>query len=121
VNIPNALPAQLSSHARMFDNETVYFGKERKQYVACRSREEAELVKLLADIGVNGLVHIPGSPGECESMRKKLDDRITAARTRFDELAETRTTLSDKQSEIVELLMKWFVSGRSVPVSAADF
>ena len=115
LNIPNSSPAQLSAHAKMFDNETVYFGRERKDHVTCRFREEAELVKLLADTGVHGAVHVPGSAGACESLRKRLESRITSARSRFEELAQTRTGLSDKQSEIVDLLMLWFVSGRSLP------
>ena len=98
----------------MFDNETVYFGRDRKDHVTCRSREEAEFVKLLADAGVSGVVCVPASAAACEALRVSLEERIASARSKFEELAQTRTSLADKQSEIVDLLMHWFVSGRSL-------
>ena len=116
VIIPEVSPAHLSSHAKMFDNETVYFGKDRKTHVICRSREEAELVKLLADLGVHGPVNVPPKADGCAQLRKMIEERILIARSRFEELASTRTSLEEKQEEVVELLLRWFVLGRPGPV-----
>ncbi|PYU48528.1 MAG: hypothetical protein DMG48_19745 [Acidobacteria bacterium] len=110
--IPDASPAHLSHHAKMFDNETVYFGPDRKSHVICKSREDAELVKLLADLGVHGTVNVPAKPSESAELKQKIDDRIQVAKARFEELAAARTSLDEKQREVVELLLHWFVLGR---------
>lgn len=115
--IPNASPAHLSSHAKMFDNETVYFGKDRKTHMICRSREEAEIVKVLADLGVYGAINLPQKADGCAKLREEIEGRIGLAKSRFEELAQTRTGLEEKQGEVVELLLRWFVLGR--PVSTA--
>jgi methylase of polypeptide subunit release factors len=112
--IPDVSPAHLSSHAKMFDNETIYFGKDRKEYMICRSREEAELVKLLADLDVHGAIDVPAEAEGCEKLRKKIKEKIEVAKSRFEELANTRTSLEEKQIEVVELLLRWFVVGRPV-------
>ena len=93
-----------------------YFGRERKDHLTCRFREEAVLVKLLADLGIHGSVHVPSNAVGCESLHERLQERIVSARSRFEELAQTRTSLADKQSEIVDLLMQWFVSGRTLSI-----
>lgn len=116
--IPDAQPAYLSNHAKMFDNNTVYFGKERKDYIVCKSREEAEPIKLLADLGVRGAVNLSATPGGCEELTRKLRDRIAQARARFEELAGTRTGLEDKRTEVVNLLLRWFVLGRQTTAPA---
>lgn len=112
--IPDASPAHLSGHAKMFDNETVYFGKDRKNHIICKSREEAELVKLLADLGVHGTVNVPSKADQCAKLTEKIEERIGTAKTRFEELANTRTSLEEKQKEVVELLLRWFVLARPV-------
>lgn len=112
VIIPNGSPAHLSPHAKMFDNETVYFGPNRNDHVICRSREEAELVKLLADLGVSGTIHIPDAALECSALAAAIEARTAKAKSRFQELAQTRTSLEEKQQEVVNLLLRWFVLGR---------
>ena len=112
--IPNASPAYLSSYAKMFDNETVYFGKDRKTHMVCRSREEADLVKYLANLGVHGAIHLPEKADECAKLREEIERRLHLAKSRFEELAQTRTSLEEKQGEVVELLLRWFVLGRQV-------
>jgi hypothetical protein len=117
--IPDALPAYLSGEAKMFDDSTVYFGKDRKEYMVCKSREEAELVKLLADLGVHGAVNISPKMDGCVDLKGKIEKRIQAAKSRFEELAQTRTNLGEKQAEVVELLLRWFVIGRpAIPLAA---
>lgn len=118
VIIPETSPAFLSDHAKMFDNETVYFGKDRKEHVICKSRDEAELVKVLANLGVHGTVNIPPKPNDCAQLKVKIEERTALAKSRFEELARTRTNLEGKQDEVVDLLLRWFVLGR--PVSAQN-
>ena len=110
--IPEGSPAYLSNHAKMFDNNTVYFGKDRKDYMVCKSRAEAELIKLLADLGLHGAVNIPPSSDGSREVSEKVRERIGIAKARFEELANTRTGLEDKQTEVVDLLLRWFVLGR---------
>jgi hypothetical protein len=112
--IPEASPAFLSDHAKMFDNDTVYFGKDRKEHVICRSRSEAELLKLLANLGVHGTVNISPKPDGCAELKVKIEERTALAKSRFEELARTRTNLEEKQTEVVDLLLRWFVLGRPV-------
>lgn len=102
----------LSKHAEMFDNETVYFGKDRKNHLICSSREEAELVKLIADLGLHGTIHVPPTPAECTKLAESIEKRVDSAKARFHELAQTRTSLEEKQDEVVGLLVRWFVLGR---------
>lgn len=117
VIIPDAAPAYLSRHAKMFDNATVYFGKDRKNFILCNWREEAELVKLLADLGVHGTVNAPLDSDECASLIDRIEERIGTAKSRFEELASTRTSLEEKQKEVVDLLLRWFVLGRPGPTA----
>lgn len=118
--IPDATPAHLSSHAKMFDNETVYFGPDRKSHVICKSREEAEFIKLLADLGVNGTVNVPAKPTETADLKQRIEDRVQPAKSRFEELAAARTGLEEKQREVVELLLRWFVLGRPTMATASQ-
>jgi methylase of polypeptide subunit release factors len=104
--------AYLSNHAEMFDAATIYFGKDRKNHIICSSREEAELVKLIADLGVRGTIHIPPAAAECKKLTESIEDRVAVAKSRFRELAQTRTSLEEKQDEVVGLLLRWFVLGR---------
>jgi hypothetical protein len=112
--IPDSSPAQLSSRSNMFDSETVYFGKNRKEHIVCKSRDEAELVKLLADLQVSGDVKLPSNGGGAAKLKEKIDERINGARARFTELAQSRTNLEEKQDEVVDLLLRWFVLGAKV-------
>jgi hypothetical protein len=114
INIPESFPAQLSGHADMFDNETVYFGKDRKNHMLCKSRDEAELVKLLADSQVHGDVAIPSSASGAARLKEKIEQRINQARVRFAELAQSRTGLEEKQDEVIDVLLDWFVRGGKV-------
>jgi methylase of polypeptide subunit release factors len=114
VIIPEASPAFLSEHAKMFDNETVYFGRDRREHVISKSRDEAELVKLLADLGIHGAVNVPPKPDVCAELKTKIEQRTTLAKSRFEDLARTRTNLEGKQAEVVDLLLRWYVLGRPV-------
>lgn len=111
VRIPDSSPAQLSVHSVMFDNETVYFGRDRKKHIVCASREEAELIKLLSDLQVHGNVLLPSSAAAAAQLKANIEGRVSRARMRFEELAQSRTSLGEKQIEVVDLLLHWFVLG----------
>lgn len=119
VTIPDSSPASLASPSVMFDSETVYFGKDRKKHLVCSSREEAELVKLLADLQVHGDVALPPNASAAAQLREKIEERITHARARFTELAQSRTSLEEKQDEVVDLLIQWFASGEKAQKTRA--
>jgi methylase of polypeptide subunit release factors len=111
VNIPDDRPAYLSP-SPMFDPNTVYFGKRRPSHIDCRSSEEARLVTRLANLGVSGWVKLPREDKPCQRVSQDLDARLNAARKRFQELAESRTSDPRLQDEIIEQLVRWFVLGR---------
>jgi hypothetical protein len=60
----------------MFDNETVYFGRDRIEHLVCSSREEAELVKLLSDLQVRGSVPIFSAADGAPKLKEKVEERI---------------------------------------------
>ncbi len=111
VNIPDERPAALFDNP-LFPDHTVYFGRNRKNFVSCRSRGEAELVKRLADLGITGNVNIPDADGTCRQMLGHVNARVQKALTRFRELAESRTGDEPVRQQLVEVLERWFVLGR---------
>jgi methylase of polypeptide subunit release factors len=119
VDLPEIRPAWLSEAAKMFDNETVYFGKDRKTHMICQSRDEAELIKFLADLGISGLVQIPRSVAGCVRILEAARERVSSARARFEELSASRTSLDQLRDKMVSLLMRWFVHGRPVRAQGA--
>jgi hypothetical protein len=103
----------------MFDPNTVYFGKSkaRGSYSAqldCPSNAQAKLIVRLANAGVSGWVKIPNDEGPCLATLEAIRVRLEAARKRFDELANSRTSDPRIQAEIVALLTTWFVCGRTI-------
>jgi hypothetical protein len=111
VNIPDERPAMLS-HSPMFDPNTVYFGKSRSEHIDCPSHGQAQLVVLIADLGVTGWIKLPTEQGSCIALLHLVADRIRATRARFTELAESRTSDPRLQAEIIDQLMRWFVFGK---------
>jgi hypothetical protein len=111
-SIPEERPAILSP-SPMFDPNTVYFGKDRRVLVDCPSRGQAELVARLANLGVSGEVKIPARLDPCFKLLARADERLVKARARFKELAESRTGDERVQGQLVELLERWFVLGRT--------
>lgn len=97
----------------MFDPNTVYFGKSRSEHVDCPSKAQAELIVRIAELGVAGWIKLPAKQDSCVELHRELTERIHAARTRFIELAESRTSDPRLQAQIIDLLMRWFVLGRA--------
>ena len=96
----------------MFDPNTVYFGKGRSEHVDCPSQGQAELIVRIAELGVAGWIKLPAKQESCIELHRELAERIHVARTRFNELAESRTSDPRLQAQIIDQLMRWFVLGR---------
>ena len=96
----------------MFDPNTVYFGKRRSEHVDCPCQGQAELIVRIAELGVAGWIKLPARQESCVELHRELAERIHVARTRFNELAESRTGDPRLQTQIIEQLMRWFVLGR---------
>jgi hypothetical protein len=74
----------------------------------------------VANLGVSGWINVP--PGEADSatVLRAIDERISTARKRFQELAESRTSEAQLQSQILEQLTRWFVQGREPRKNVTD-
>jgi methylase of polypeptide subunit release factors len=111
-------PAGLSRDL-MFSPNTVYFGKAGKSHIDCVSRGQAELIVCLANLGVSGQVKVPAALSPGLKVLDRVDRRVEGARTRFKELAESRTGDERVQAQLVEVLERWFVVGRETPKPGA--
>jgi methylase of polypeptide subunit release factors len=111
VIIPEERPAALLDNP-LFGDNAVYFGKDRKVHMACQSRGEAELVALLANLGISGEVQMPASLESCIKLLDRINVRMAKARARFQELAESRTGDDRVRQQLVDVLERWFVLGR---------
>lgn len=111
VVIPSERPVFLASEG-MFDLETVYFGKARRQHQVCQTRGQAELIARMAELGVTGDVEVPITNEHTMRLLDALNHRHSVASTRLRELAESRGGDTARQSEVFDLLERWFVLGR---------
>ena len=111
INIPTERPVHLVRGA-MFDNETVYFGKARREYMVCQSCGEAELIARMATLGVSGEVCVPKTDRAAMKLLNTLNVRHEKATTRLRELATSRTADADTQAQVFDLLERWFVLGK---------
>jgi len=111
VNIPDERPAVLKDDPLYGDNG-VYFGKSSNTHIVCDSREHAELVMRLANLGVSGNLKVPGSKDGCSKVLELVNARMKKANARFKELAESRTGDERVRQQLMEALERWFVVGR---------
>jgi type I restriction-modification system DNA methylase subunit len=118
VNIPSERPVHLAPPGAMFDNETVYFGKARREHMVCQSRGEAELIARMATLGVTGEVSVPKQQPAATKLLAALNARHQKAAARLQELAASRSGDADTQQKVFELLERWYVLGRP-PTSTA--
>ena len=111
VNIPSERPVHLSN-GNLYDDETVYFGKGRRQHMVCQSRGEAELIARMATLGVTGEVCVPKSNKDAMKLTQALNIRHEKAATRLHELAASRSGDADTQEQVFNLLERWYVLGK---------
>lgn len=112
VNIPSERPVHITDGAALYDNETVYFGKGRRQHFVCHSRGEAELVARMASLGVTGEVSVPRENKDAMKLLHALNIRHEAAATRLRELAVSRSGDSGMRDDVFNLLVRWYVIGK---------
>ena len=110
--IPEEQPAIPSSNP-LFAPNTVYFGKAKTD-MDYRSREQAELVVHLANLGISGELKLPGNPKDCIKLLNLVNERLKQAHGRFEGLAKSRTGDERLRESLTDLLMGWFVKGREI-------
>jgi type I restriction-modification system DNA methylase subunit len=111
IEIPDERPAYLNV-GKMFDQDTVYFGKKRETHVVCPSRGTAEIVHHAANLGVSGSITVPSENAAAMKLLDKLQRRHAKAIARLHELVESRTADPEQQEEVLKVLERWFVLGR---------
>jgi type I restriction-modification system DNA methylase subunit len=111
--IPDERPVYLASGS-IFDHEVVYFGKKRQEHVVCPSRGTAELLARMASLGVSGLQNLPVENAPALLLLVELNNRHETACARLRELVESRTSDPDAQDEVLKVLERWFVLGRTL-------
>ncbi len=112
VNVPDERPAMMSP-SPMFDPDAVYFGKKQSVHVDCQSNGQAKVVVQIANLGISGWVKVPEDNEPCLCLRKRVAERVSQARKRFGELADSRTSDPRIQAQIVDQLMRWFTLGKA--------
>ena len=75
--------------------------------------QQAALVAVLANLDVRGRQRVPVAEDACKECRRAVDERLAKARSRFAELAESRSGNQGFQDGVTSLLMQWFVHGRT--------
>lgn len=98
----------------LFAPNRVHFGKASKTEMDYRSREQAELVVRLANLGISGELKLPEHPKDCVKLLSLVDERLKQARGRFEELAKSRTGDEHLREQLTDLLIRWFVKGREI-------
>jgi hypothetical protein len=67
---------------------------------------------LLANLGVSGDLKMPTTDGACTQIQKLVESRLEAARSRFQDLAVSRTGDEGVHGQMMDVLVRWFVNGR---------
>ena len=112
VNIPTERPVSHTSDS-LFDNETVYFGKARREYMVSQSCGEAQLIARMANLGVSGEVSVPKTDRAAKKLLDTLNVRHEKVATRLRELAASRSSDRDMQDQVFHLLERWYVLGKT--------
>ena len=99
--------------SHMFDSQIVYFGRNRETHIVCHSRQQAEVVTLLSNIGIDGVVDLPADEKDSDQLLTTLKSQLIEARRRFEKIADSRTSNERLHRDIVNLMMQWFIHGRS--------
>jgi hypothetical protein len=111
--IPESGAPTLMPASDMYDRAAVYFGRgKRTTRVECESRAQAELLAKVANLGLRGPLQVPTNEQECRHSLARLEVRLAEAQTVFQALAQSRSGDEKTRSQVVELLMHWFLQGR---------
>jgi hypothetical protein len=110
--IPEERPAVVKLNP-LFREAAVFFGRGGRRSLDCQSDEQAKLVARLATFGVIGELKVPQSEQACSRLLELVDSRMGAARSKFEELAASRTGDERVRGQLLDALMRWFVAGRA--------
>ncbi len=111
INIPEERPAFLPDNP-LFELKTISYGKEGKTKREYDSRAQAELVFLLASLGISGNVRLGRGKSSCQELLTRVKDRLEKARSHFKDLARSRTSDERIQVQTLEVLERWYVLGK---------
>ncbi len=111
MTIPEERPATPKVNP-LYGDAAVQFGKSKPTRVDCESAGQAELLALLANLGVSGDLKMPATDEACTQIQKLVEARLEAARSRFQELAASRTGDEGVRRQLMDVLERWFVLGR---------
>jgi hypothetical protein len=111
IDIPEERPAFLPDNP-LFELKTISYGKEGKVKREYDSRGQAELVFLLAGLGVSGHVRLGKGKRSCKELLSRVKDRVEKARSRFKDLTQSRTGDERIQVQVLEVLERWYVMGK---------
>ncbi len=73
-----------------------------------------ELLAKLATLGLREPVDLPVSEQACRGSLARLESRLEQARTEFEALVKSRAGNDKTRDEVTDLLMHWFIHGRTV-------
>jgi hypothetical protein len=109
--IPSSRP--VSYHPQtIFDKDTVYFGKSRKEHLVAPSIGTAALLAKVAALGVSGHQTLPAEEDQANDLLAHVEARHSAATGRMRELVASRSPDEETQDEVFKVLERWFVLGR---------
>jgi type I restriction-modification system DNA methylase subunit len=108
--IPDSRPVSYRPET-IFDKDTVYFGKSRREHVVAPSTAAAALLARVAALGLTGPQVLPVSEREAQRLLSLLDNRHSEALARMQELVENRTPGEELREEVLKVLERWFVFG----------
>lgn len=112
VTIPDGTPSARGADD-LFNPAAVSFRQGAKTIEQTYANaEQAGLVADLAALELRGQVAVPDTAPACHDCRNQLADRLTRARTRFAELAASRTGQTPMQSKVIFHLLHWFTHGQ---------
>jgi len=112
VTIPEERPATAKVNP-LYGDAAVQFGKSKPTRVDCESAGQANLMAMLANLGVSGDLKMPTTDEACTQIQKLVESRLEAARSRFRELAASRTGDEGVRRQLMDVLEGWFVLGRA--------
>jgi len=113
VIVPEDRPASVSINP-LFTPNRVYFGKRYETHTDYGSREQAELVMRLGNLGISGQLKLPEDPKLCRKLFGLIDERLERTRALFEQLVRSRTSDDRVRGQLVGVLLRWFTLGREI-------
>ena len=111
VELPDS-EVRLPDATNFFEATTVCFGRKPVVSYVCGSRDEAELIAAVAQVGLRGPVSIPISEKECRQAHAALDKRLTEAKTKLEKLAQQYSGTDKLREQVADILNRWFIHGK---------